>query len=194
MLFLANLFTIALALAEHWSLANVMWIYWGQNIIIGFFNCLRMLKLREFSTQDVMMNDQPVAPTRKTRVQMAGFFALHYGFFQLAYLLFLAVNKSTAFPKESALSLGLCTIVFAVNHLFSFRYNLERDLKGKPNIGTLMFFPYARILPMHLTIIFGGFLADWRGGLVLFLGLKTAADMIMHTVEHREKNSSLYTS
>jgi len=45
-----------------------------------------------------------------------------------------------------------------------------------------MFFPYARIIPMHLTIIFGMLLG--KGAIVLFLTLKTLADMIMHVLEH----------
>lgn len=56
-----------------------------------------------------------------------------------------------------------------------------------------MFFPYARIIPMHLTIIFGGmFLYLGIGSvfvLVLFLGLKAVADLIMHIIEHREQLS-----
>ena len=44
-----------------------------------------------------------------------------------------------------------------------------------------MFYPYARIIPMHLTIIFG---SSFGGTLPLFLVLKTFADAIMHVVEH----------
>ena len=56
----------------------------------------------------------------------------------------------------------------------------------------MMFFPYARIIPMHITIIAGGFLEKSVGvtfqanaTLVLFMLLKTLADIIMHTVERR---------
>lgn len=53
-------------------------------------------------------------------------------------------------------------------------------------LGTLMFLPYARVVPMHLTIIFGGMLArDSAFALLLFCSLKTAADVLMHYVEHR---------
>ena len=49
----------------------------------------------------------------------------------------------------------------------------------------MMFFPYARIVPMHLTIIFGS--TDWgqRQSLALFLFLKLLADVIMHIVERK---------
>lgn len=49
-----------------------------------------------------------------------------------------------------------------------------------------MFLPYARILPMHLTIILGGALGGEGAAVVLIFGaLKTAADVLMHHVEHR---------
>ena len=70
-----------------------------------------------------------------------------------------------------------------INHYYSYRYHRESDRRGTPNIGTLMFTPYARVLPMHLTIIFG---ASMIGGGVLFFGiLKTIADVVMHQIEHK---------
>ena len=53
-----------------------------------------------------------------------------------------------------------------------------------------MFYPYARILPMHLLIVGGFFLADGgaqTAAVVLFLILKTGADTVMHYIEHREQ-------
>jgi hypothetical protein len=61
---------------------------------------------------------------------------------------------------------------------------VDADLRGTPNIGTLMFVPYIRIIPMHLTIILGVMLEDGLG-LLLFGSLKTVADVAMHKVEHR---------
>jgi hypothetical protein len=60
---------------------------------------------------------------------------------------------------------------------------VQADLRNNPNIGTLMFLPYARIIPMHLTIVLA--LPLGGGALWFFVLLKTAADVIMHKVEHR---------
>lgn len=79
-----------------------------------------------------------------------------------------------------------CTAVFAVNHLWSYRYNRDLDRQGTPNIGTLMFTPYLRIVPMHMTIIFGGLFVHAGAGLLLFGTLKTAADVAMHVAEHAQ--------
>ena len=184
-LVLSNIFTIVIALLSHWRLSDVMWIYWGQSVVIGFFNFIRILCLKEFSTEGFRINDRPVAPTKATQRQTATFFAFHYGFFHFIYCIFLFSERADI-SKPGVLGIVMCVIVFAVNHGFSFKYNLARDLARKPNIGTIMFFPYARIIPMHLTIILGSHFGQrTTGTLVLFLSLKTLADLIMHLVEHR---------
>jgi len=76
-----------------------------------------------------------------------------------------------------------------VNHYYSYTYYKNKP-KKKQNIGTIMFYPYARILPMHLLIVGGFFLADGgaqTAAVVLFLILKTGADTVMHYIEHREQ-------
>jgi hypothetical protein len=178
----SNLVTLAMALAENWNAGTLLWVYWGQSVIIGFFNFLRMLSLKQFSTEGVKANDKPVDPTPETRRSMAFFFLLHYGGFHLVYLIFLVGLAAKGLANLEAM--GLCLVAFLVNHAFSYAYNLRSDRRNVRNIGTLMVFPYARILPMHLTIIFGSALPWNRGVLLLFLSLKTLADLIMHVIEH----------
>lgn len=183
-LILSNLFTIVVAVYERWDVSDVMWVYWGQSVVIGFFNVLRMLSLRQFSTDGVLDDGGPVPPTKATQRSMARFFTIHYGLFHFVYFWFLCAGRS-GFSRMDIVGIVLCIAVFAVNHAFSFRHNLEKDLSRKPNIGTIMFFPYARIIPMHLTLIFGGvFIKGSTGVLILFLVLKTGADLIMHMIEH----------
>ena len=183
-LVLSNIVTIAVALWEKWNLSQVMWIYWAQSVIIGYYNWKRIRCLKQFSTDNFTMNDKPVAPTKKTQRQVASFFVMHYGIFHLAYFGFLYAKRSNL-SQLDILGIIFCIVMFGFNHRFSFRRNLENDLSRKPNIGTIMFFPYARILPMHLTIIFcHEFENNAIRYLVLFLGLKTLADLIMHMVEH----------
>ena len=186
LLLLSNLVTIVFAVVQKWDVHDVLWIYWGQSIIIGGFNCRRMLDLKQFSTEGVKLNDQPVQPTRRTQRQMAGFFALHYGGFHLVYMAFLFSDREPL-SRASLLGIGVCLLTFLVNHAFSYRHNRQQDMGRTPNIGTMMLLPYARVIPMHLVILFGGFLMKYSAGrLVLFLVLKTAADVIMHMAEHAD--------
>jgi len=185
MLVVSNLVTILIALVQQWPIGLVMWIYWCQSVIIGVFMALRMAALRNFSTEGFKINDQSVEPTPSTRRQTVVFFIIHYGFFHFGYFVILGGALPAA---KDLLWMLICVGTFVVNHLLSFRYNVAADLRGRPNIGTLMFLPYARVIPMHLCVGFaagateGGEAAS--GALAFFLLLKTVADVIMHVVEH----------
>jgi hypothetical protein len=180
-LLFSNSVTIFYALAETWSLLTLMVIYWVQSVIIGGFNVVRILSLQEFSTEGVTVNDQPVLPSVETKHQVATFFSLHYGFFHFIYGVFLATQGGHI--EVNYVAVG--SLIFFVDHFFSFRSNRKRDKKKLQNIGRLMFFPYARILPMHLVIIAFGVISSGTLPLVVFLALKTLADLLMHAVEHR---------
>ncbi len=180
----ANTFTIVVALYEGWNLGVLMWIYWGQSIIIGLFSVLKILDLKRFATDGFTMNNRAVSETPQTKRQVALFFAAHYGFFHLIYFAFLL--KEDPLELTDMRWVSLCIAVYFANHYFSYAHNRERDAARVPNIGTMMFFPYARVVPLHLTIIFGSMLGPGRLALLLFLVLKTLADLVMHAVEHRE--------
>lgn len=190
LLLLANGITVLLAVIQNWNVLVLMWAYWSQSIVIGFFNFLRIRQLGEFSTAGLTINGQAVEPTEVAKNRVARFFLQHYGFFHLVYFIFLLVfsrlgmfNGADGGAVSSADLIYIIptSLLFLGNHVYSYFYNKPRDAR-RQNIGTLMFYPYARIVPMHLTIILGGFLG---GGLLLFLLLKTFADAIMHVVEHR---------
>ena len=33
----SNLFTLVIAVIGQWRLADLMWVYWGQSVVIGFW-------------------------------------------------------------------------------------------------------------------------------------------------------------
>jgi len=102
--------------------------------------------------------------------------------FHVVYLAFIMDAAPFTLPADSGFL--ICTGAFAFNHFYSYRYHRDVDRLGTPNIGTLMFTPYLRIVPMHITIVLGAALSG-GGGLVLFGVLKTIADAAMHVIEHR---------
>lgn len=177
----ANLVTLIVAGVMGWQLAGLMVVYWIQSVCIGVSYFYRMLALERFSTEDFLINDRKVEPTRQTQRKVAVFFCFHYGTFHLVYAGFLLTGEfgELVFGWD----LLLCAAVFALNHMYSYRYNRDLDRAGTPNIGTMMGTPYVRIVPMHLTIIFGALLGG--AGLLLFGVLKTVADVVMHRIEHQ---------
>lgn len=183
-LLLSNFATILFAVVQQWDVSVVMWIYWGQSVIIGYFNVRRMLALKQFSTENLQINNRPAKPTRETQRQTAFFFAVHYGLFHLAYLVFLFAENRITSGIASA-GVAACIMIFFFNHRFSYIWNRERDAARKPHIGLIMLFPYVRIIPMHTMILMGSqFAGDSTGRLVMFLLLKTLADVAMHIIEH----------
>lgn len=182
-LLLSNLITIVLAVLQQWDVYILIWIYWGQSVVIGYFNVLRILDLERFSTANFTINDKPVDPTPETQRKTAMLFVLHYGLFHFAYLAFL-VKESGLQGGFPAVYVAICVLAFFFNHRFSYEYNRERDQEGVPNIGSIMFFPYLRIIPMHLMVVMGGHFLGYGSAPLVFLLLKTAADVVMHVVEH----------
>lgn len=203
---IANVATVALALWQDWPLVLMLWPYWCQSVIIGWFARKRMLALTAFSTDGFTINGQPATPTARTRIGTANFFAMHYGGFHLIYLVFLLVLTAIVIAAPLApdlvyvppdvleradslrlydpfLILGLI-VGFWFSHRASHREHLAADLQHTPNIASLMFLPYLRVVPMHLTILLAIPLGG-TGGILLFGSLKTIADTLMHTAEHR---------
>ncbi len=186
----SNIIGLMIAFKEGWGILPLLWIYWGQSVSIGIINVIRMLSLKDFTTEGLTSNGRPVPASRAGQISTALFFAVHYGFFHLVYAVFLGAgifSKGGLAPGESSYIL-FTGIIFLSNHLFSFFHNREADAPGQ-NLGTVMFFPYIRIVPMHIFIIFGGLVSTVSGGgnwvlLTLFVFLKTGADALMHLIEH----------
>jgi hypothetical protein len=178
-----NLLSLVVAVATDWNLCSVMFLYWAQSVIIGLSNVVRILALDRFSTENFRINDREVEPTPAVKRQTAFFFLVHYGMFHAIYLVFL-IGLADALASAD-FAFAVCVVLFALNHAWSHRYNVSLDRRGTPNIGTLMFTPYIRIVPMHLAIVAGGAFGDSAVALALFMLLKTGADATMHVVEHR---------
>lgn len=200
-LLLSNVLTIALALVFNWGLITLLWGYWIQSAIIGLFNFFKILFLGAKAAEESKIY-------LLGGIFLAFFFALHYGFFHFAYFMFLApFSFSVVFGPVSIVNLfgvALMGIIFFCNHAYSFwRYIIsEKRFSAKENLMQKAFSePYSRIIPMHLTIIFGGFIfvsvatilpgqsLFWAEKVIIvfFLALKTFADLKGHDFIHREK-------
>jgi hypothetical protein len=186
-LIVSNLLIIGWALIEKWSVFTVMWVYWIQSVGIGIIWFFKILTLKRFSTKGFMINNKLVQPTRATKIKTSIFFLFHYNFFHIIYALFL----STQGGEVKTGIIILPGLIFLANSFLSFLYNKEKETGQKANIGKLMFYPYFRIIPMHITIIAAGILQDkgmnmeGQATIILFLLLKTVADVVMYINQQR---------
>jgi len=186
----ANLITIVLAIIEGWDLASVLFIYWAQSIIIGIFTIITLLTAGTAQPASVRGGRSSL----KVRIFFAGFFALHYGAFHWAY--YSMIVESGLFGPVDFANTGVwasCGLFYA-NHLYSFLYH--RGSGEQPAQDPLEVFirPYNRIVPMHMTIIFGSIIVlvlEFLGittvmpVLVIFLAVKTYVDIGTHLQKHR---------
>jgi uncharacterized protein DUF6498 len=176
-----NIFSLLAAVIKGWSLSEIMFIYWCQNIIIGIFTIIKILSLRLEPIKGVDAKQSLAV----VRYFIAGFFAVHYGLFHYGYFEFLGGSWKDVYSVPIVLAIAL----FFFNHLFSFCYNYGND--SIKNIGLVMFAPYPRIVPMHITIIVGMFVSLLIKGqaaniaiIIIFLSLKSIIDVKMHLNEH----------
>lgn len=173
----ANALTLTFALALGWSAGMLLWPYWLQNLVIGWYAIKRMQALRRFSTDGFTSNDQPVPENASGKRSTVNFFVLHFGLFHLAYLVFLCeMAPLKSLPDFLLILAGGVSFVFAQRKTCAAQ--MEADAEGRPNLGALMFMPYLRVLPIHIAIGFGA-IALGATGAIAFVVLKTFADIAL---------------
>jgi hypothetical protein len=181
----ANLVPLAGVLLLDWRLGDVMTLFWAENAVIGFYNLLKLAVV-----------------ARAAIVFVGPFFLGHYGGFMAGHFLFiyyLFVRGIQATGPEAgplaALSdlfvpLWPALLALFVSHGISFAVNFlgQREYRGR-KAADQMSEPYKRIIVMHLTIIFGGWLIMLLRSpvpaLILLIALKTIVDLRAHRREHR---------
>jgi len=206
-LIFANLVTIVLAILGNWDLATVMFIYWAQSIIIGIFSVISILSADTDAMRanlqkpiDERGGTDKITPgfARFYLCIMAGFFSLHYGLFHWGYYTFIV--ESGIFGTVNFADPGIwisCGLFFA-NHIYSHMTYRHKGPKDFRYVNEQFFTPYRRIIPMHLTIIFGSIVILALGifgitstlpVLVLFLLLKTWSDITAHLIKHEQEEN-----
>lgn len=183
-LVLANTATLIAAIVMRADVGWLMWPYWVQSVIIGGYARKRMLTLDRFSTEGFTSNNKPVPENEEGKRSTATFFTLHYGFFHLGYLGFLLTQHRIGSAFDT-LVLVACGVSFALSQRETYAIQHAADLRGKPNLGALMFTPYLRVVPMHLGILLCSGVGFSASALALFTLLKTASDLGLDAIDRR---------
>jgi hypothetical protein len=190
-----------------WDAFYIVLLYWTENIVIGFYNVLKMV----FAAVP-----HPIAHLGK--LFLIPFFIVHYGgftavhgFFVLAlfhkdgqgppmdgmnwpcFLVFVQMLFNVIGYMYSVIppQVKLAVLALFVSHGVSFvqNYLLRREYAtAKPD--KLMGSPYRRVVVMHIAILAGGFLTMTVGSpaalLVVLIVLKTILDINLHNREHKK--------
>lgn len=194
-LVVANLAPLYGVLALGWKVAPILVFYWVENLVVGFFNVLKMSRAQgAVGDSKMTLNGQPV--TQGSRKALVYFFVLHYGIFTLAHGGFVLVMFSPDL-KNALAELSLALLVLSISHGYSYRRNfIGRGEYLRVSFARLFWQPYARVIVMHLTIIAGGALAASLGAplgaLLVLVGLKTVIDLVAHWLEHRKFREAVH--
>jgi len=180
----ANLVPLAGVLLGQWKLGDVMVLFWSESAIIGFYTALKMAVAGKWAS-----------------LFAVPFFVGHFGGFMAVHFMFVYGLFFDGFagggpePGVRAELAGVFVPLWPalaalfVSHGVSFAVNFlgQREYTGA-TVQNLMTAPYKRVIVMHLTIIFGGWLAMLlktpAPALALLILLKVAADLRAHTREH----------
>jgi Family of unknown function (DUF6498) len=200
-----------------WDTFEIVGLYWIENVIIGAINVLKIATCFPNPSQldpTKVANQEAVQRFRKrvrsakperqgSKLFFVPFFTIHYGIFCLAHgifvLSFFAVESTgnglfdgprTFWQMMSERQLWWGVIALAASHLYSYAVNyLGRGEFRRTVVPALMIQPYARVVVLHLAIIFGaivaGALGSNAGVLVLLVVGKTAIDLFLHLAERR---------
>lgn len=156
---------------------TLVFLYWGQSVLIGFFNFVDILTVKDIIPGSITMNDKPLDNSSSAKGCAAVFFAVHYGLFHFVYLIFIAVDSKLNVDFHFVL-IGLAA--FSLNLIIQFIRQKQWEATNTVNLGAMFMLPYLRIIPMHLMIL-GPMFLHWKGS-TIFLVLKTVADIIMYLV------------
>ncbi len=198
---LVNLLPLLGVFFLNWNVFVLIFLYWLENVITGFYNILRMLVVKPWNILHWI-----------AKLFTVTFFTIHYGMFTLVHGVFVIM----LFGGEAYRSLGtinphiilsiiseyrLLYIVLALflSHGISFIVNYIAGKEyQKADLKTIMFRPYGRIIILHFVVLIGGFLVmalrSPKLGIVLLVCLKTLFDLTAHRKEHSPDKKKLLTN
>jgi hypothetical protein len=200
-LILANIVPILGIIFLDWKVFPILLLYWTENLIVGFFNILKMA-----------LASPANGNTRAAKISIIPFFCVHYGIFALVHgifviVLFGGIDQGNFGEPDipgifaSLVNLGIITGILALlfSHGASFVINyLVKGEYKEAKLNRLMIDPYSRVIILHVTIIFGGILLIAVGspeaGIILLVVIKLGIDILAHLRQHARGSASLIKS
>lgn len=194
-LILANLAPIFGVLFFGWDIFSVMFLYWQESAVIGFYNILKMYKASGPMEKTTNFTIKDITINKLSKIFIILFFMFHYGMFMLVHGIFIflifARQKPIFSYKFFMDNYYFAILLLFISHGISYYFNfIGKEEFRKVSISQQMEKPYSRIIIMHVTILLSAFLVMAFGskntvGLFLLIAIKIAVDLHAHTKEHQ---------
>jgi hypothetical protein len=190
-LVIANALPLVGVLFLGWTVFPLVLLYWLENLVVGGFNVAKLLLA------------QPRQPAYWLgKAFLVPFFLVHFGGFTYIHgvlvVSFFGPKGAQGFDLLSTVpaairanQLGWSVLGLVISHGLSFYWNYLRSGEyERASLNALMAQPYGRVVVLHLTVLFGGWVVMLLGSplfaLVVLVALKTAADLRAHRAERRK--------
>jgi hypothetical protein len=181
-----------------WDLVEILFAYWAENVVIGFFSLLKMIFAQDDDRGWFM-----ILLTVFMKIVGCSFFIVHFGGFTAIHgvVLYAIVHEFLNVQIQPLELLYLGRYVVAalfLSHGYSFVVNyLIKGERRQTKDNDPMFEPYRRVIVMHLTLVFGTACIIILGQpffmLLILVVLKTAVDLYAHLRERRRFAKDLET-
>jgi Family of unknown function (DUF6498) len=198
-----NLIPLVGVLFLGWDLLSLLVLYWIESGIIGLFNVLKIRRIEQAQRSGQSQVSEP--PTRKRALSagtpVAPFFVLHYGLFWVVHGIFVLLIPTFAaeggdllpgldYAGFSLPGVLLAAVGLGARHAASYWYEfLGRREYLRRSADAQMMAPYARLMVLHFTILFGGFVVAILGSpvglLALMVLVKILAELLFQQLEAR---------
>lgn len=205
-LVVANAIPLLGLLLFNWSLFSVMFAYWLENVIIGFFTILKIIKAQAPNSSSMRINGKPVTGTAKAFI--IPFFMMHFGIFTAVHGVFvfgifgfmsidpaietggIAMPNLIQFMDFSFVGFAIIAVALMVSHGISYQTNfIGKGEYKKISPGAAMMAPYSRVIVLHLILLGSGFLGIFGFNKVtasIIVIAKILLDYWLHKKEHKK--------
>lgn len=214
----ANLCMIAGVVFWQWSVFEIVFLYWVENLAVGLINVLRMAvatgeklptahgskRMRQWqASQDNRVYKPGVLKDNAFKFFLIPFFIVHYGMFCYGHGVFVLSMFGDESIRNRAFSpfnfyeflspaLMLAVAALAVSHLFSFINNfLVGGEYQRTHAAILMMRPYGRIVALHITILLGALLIQVFGSPLALLVVLVIMKTMADLVLHESERRKL---
>jgi len=192
-LVVSNFIPILGVILWKWDISLIILLYWSENLIIGFFNLIKIWRsegqfnLNGNNFKFFVNGIYSGVLKNKLKFVIIIFFMIHYGLFTFAQGIFVF----SVFKLNHVLytSLFISFVSIFISHLISYKTNFINNgeyLRASPDM--LFFQPYRRVIVMQFTVIFGGFfiniIGQPIGALLIMIIVKILLDLKAHDKEH----------
>jgi uncharacterized protein DUF6498 len=208
---LANLFVALQTVRHEWGYYEILLIFWTEVVVLGGYNVLRMLVVGVLGVRPLgSWAAQYVDPgSRFNRLIFTligiGFFIVKFGGFAMAIGLFVLLLPAMLGPGAAAGGISIhhalhaagpglltATAMLCLSHGISFAKNFLLDREyDRVSVGSLMFWPYARMSLVGGVLLAGIVitrmiprLGNASSFAVVMVLLKLLADALSHRLEH----------